>query len=74
MESLPKQNVRHGKVRVREVHSGKVILSPNFAVKAENWRFLAHAAANLPVFGPETALEGHMNRLFCAYSFVTGLQ
>ena len=52
----------------------KVILSPNFAVKAENWRFLAHAAANLPVFGPEPALEGHMNRFFCAYSFVTGLQ
>ena len=51
-----------------------MILSPNFAVKAENCRFLAHAAANLPVFGPEPALEGHMNRFFCAYSFVTGLQ
>ena len=51
-----------------------MILSPKFAVKAENWRFLAHVAVNLPVFGPEPALEGHMNRLFCAYSFVTGLQ
>ena len=51
-----------------------MILSPNFAVNDEKWRFLPHVVPNLPVFGPEPALEGHMNRLFCAYSFLTVLQ
>ena len=51
-----------------------MILSANFAVNDEKWRFLPHVVPNLPVFGPEPALEGHMNRLFCAYSFLTVLQ
>ena len=54
--------------------NGKVILSANFAVNDEKWRFLPHVVPNLPVFGPEPALEGHMNRIFCAYSFFTVLQ
>ena len=51
-----------------------MILSAHFAVNDEKWRFLPHVVPNLPVFGPEPALEGHMNRLFCAYSFLKVLQ